>query len=437
MRLLHQYREQAQADLGRRRMRGQRAAAVTLAVASVVGLRWYAATRNPVCPAGFGPSAAPARGERVMDGPNAAHFYAAAADALPAQLEDSKLDTLSVAEQKAEVTRAAESLALVRQGFAYRYQGPGRTAWMKTEPAQGLSAPVPNYANLRKVARLLAADARVKAAAGDTAGALSSSLDAVRFGQDIGSRGNALIEGMIGTLIEGIGETEALKNVHGLSAAEARSAARRVEGLLDHEVTFGQIVASERRFGYAALDELFRDSSGKLGVEALDLNVSGTLDRIKMNAVVGALLLWYGKQGIVDDYTRAGEELTRRAALPYQQAKALGAPPEPRNWVVRMMTPHAQRAHLSRVRATMRQRVLAARLAVEAYRAEHGGSAPATLDELTHGPDPYLSVVPADPFSPDGTAPLRYRNGNAYSVGDNGADDGGTGDDDPLHIPSR
>jgi hypothetical protein len=97
------------------------------------------------------------------------------------------------------------------------------------------------------------------------------------------------------------------------------------------------------------------------------------------------------------------------------------------------MTTWFERERLSFTRSfalsAARKRILLARLAVQAYRLEHDGSAPYSLAALTDGAAPYLTAVPTDPFSPTGAEPLRYANGNVYSVGENGMDDGGIGDD--------
>ena len=70
-----------------------------------------------------------------------------------------------------------------------------------------------------------------------------------------------------------------------------------------------------------------------------------------------------------------------------------------------------------------RRRVLAAKMAVLAYRGEHG-ALPADLNALV--PD-YLPAVPQDPFT---QAPLRFRKPPGgfvvYSIGPDGADNGGT-----------
>ena len=75
-------------------------------------------------------------------------------------------------------------------------------------------------------------------------------------------------------------------------------------------------------------------------------------------------------------------------------------------------------------------RVTRTALAVERYRLAQGQS-PERLDDLCPR---FLDSVPLDPI--DGR-PLRYRKLEkgfvVYSVGANGADDGGTREDDPKH----
>jgi hypothetical protein len=72
------------------------------------------------------------------------------------------------------------------------------------------------------------------------------------------------------------------------------------------------------------------------------------------------------------------------------------------------------------------RRLVAAALAVRWYAAEHAGQLPANLEALVPA---YLPAVPADPFAL-AAQPIHYRNDPAnpivYSVGINGADDGGS-----------
>ncbi len=77
--------------------------------------------------------------------------------------------------------------------------------------------------------------------------------------------------------------------------------------------------------------------------------------------------------------------------------------------------------------------LLIAELAVRAHHLERG-ACPESLADLVPG---YLAAVPEDPFRP---GPLVYRrkaDGHSlYSVGEDGADDGGSPDRDILLAPS-
>jgi len=90
-------------------------------------------------------------------------------------------------------------------------------------------------------------------------------------------------------------------------------------------------------------------------------------------------------------------------------------------------------------RCSAQNRVLLARLAIQAYRQEHGGASPISLEKLIEGSRPYLNSVPVDPLSMNGDSPLRYNpaNGDVYSVGENGLDDHDMGDDADVTYQTR
>ena len=130
---------------------------------------------------------------------------------------------------------------------------------------------------------------------------------------------------------------------------------------------------------------------------------------------------------------RAAEDFNSRAvaelvSLQYQPSGLIKFGPivsMPPNWVVGGFRTAADR------------RLAAVALAVAVYQADHAGRLPATLEALVPA---YLPNVPLDPFDPDG-GPLRYApayrptpdappSPRVYSVGDDGQDDGGTGDPD-------
>jgi hypothetical protein len=92
-----------------------------------------------------------------------------------------------------------------------------------------------------------------------------------------------------------------------------------------------------------------------------------------------------------------------------------------------ILMPSFNRAAETHFRALTDRRVAVLALAMTLYRADHGGSWPASLDELVPAD---LASLPHDPFSTDDT-PLRYKRDAAagpiiYSVHENGIDDGGS-----------
>jgi hypothetical protein len=90
----------------------------------------------------------------------------------------------------------------------------------------------------------------------------------------------------------------------------------------------------------------------------------------------------------------------------------------------RIAQPALRHAVLRQYRALTERRVAALRLAMRLYQIDHDGRFPARLDDLVPN---YIPSVPLDLFAADGRA-LAYRSSPApliYSVGDDGADDGG------------
>lgn len=413
--------------------RARKVAALTLGITGIVMGRWMYASMPPTV-------ILPPKTPETLAGPNAQHFYAAGMEALSdnasKQIEEaySTIDqgtrtAQSLAERRAAVQVGTPALALLRQGFNYQFQNT-QNGWNKQQDdLYKLSAPVPNFVKIRGLTRLMAVEASVLAADGKYAAAVSSSLDAIRFGQDVG-KNPTLIAGMIGTLCQHIGSKEALLYVNQLTASEARQAIPRVAQLIENEPTAAQIIENDRLFGNGSFQEMMAVKP----TAALEMaGVFSSEDPLEMVSLIGmhiASVFWYTNQGIVDAYNHYMDRVIQQAALPFQQAqfpteaqrKAL--PP-----LAAISVPNFEKAHASITRSQTRNRVLLTQLAVQAYRQEHGGAYPKTLNDLLLAPNPYLTTIPADLFSPTGTDSLRYAKGKVYSVGENGKDESGEGDD--------
>lgn len=418
-----------------RRVKERRLALTTIAVSLLVGGRWYVANQQPTYPVGEGvyaPNTAPKWGK--MKQPNAATFYMAASDALDLDAinksvsgsHDGIFDLMDepLAVQKPAVTLAQPAFALLRQGMKYPYVADYQTNFFKVNLVQtkGLERPVANFIVMRDMARLLATDAAVHAAEGNHAAAMESSLDTVRLGIDQ-AQGHSLIDGMIGVLIQGIGAKQGIKYVANLSSEEARVAVTRLETMLATESTFPQIMTKERDMIYETMQNMFaRGNTGNLEEFA-----QGTGGRL----AYGAVLLYYTKQGLVNDFASYNDRVLAHIKQPYQQAKQIAQVAPSANPLVRMVSPDYKRALMQTTAKGAWNRVLLTQLAVQAYRGEHNGVLPSSLEVLTTGTNPYLTVAPTDPFSQSGSDLLRYnpQTGNVYSVGENGIDDGNSGDD--------
>lgn len=428
------------------RVRARRMALATLAVSLAFGGRWYAANVEPTYPTGQGvypaQNAAPKWG--AMKEPNAATFYMAATDALDLPAIKKSLEGVEggirylsdkpIAVQKNAVNLAQLSLTLLRQGMTYPYIADYQTNYFRSNPvtATGLERPSPSFIPIRETARLLAAEARVRASENNHAGAIESSLDAVRLGTDVG-QGHTLIDGMIGVLLQSIGAREGVRHVAHLSASEARIATARLETILANEPSFAHIITADRDTAYEILQSVHNVCTLS-GVKSWYTGEPNPrLSGVKGVIAYNALLVYSTKQGLANDVAVAYDSILTRVKLPYQQTKNLGEITPSANPLVRELAPSHPRAFRQTTLIAAWNRVLLTKLAAQAYRAEHAGAFPASLSVLTQGAKPYLKAVPTDPFSMTGTEPLRYDNvtGDIYSVGENGLDDGNvSGSDD-------
>lgn len=415
-------------------LRRRRLAALTIAVALGIACRWEVANRAPSYPVGEGVYQ---RKTETGNQPNAAVFYMAAADAyhvtLPAGLENGThgLIAAPLSLQKPAIAQAQPAFALLRQGMRYRFAPDTNINFFAVPDPRGEGPLQPrDFSPLREMARMLAVESRVKAASGDNYGALQSSLDAVRLGIDCG-QGDSLTAGMVGVLLQCIGVSEGVRHVAGLSGSEARAAATRLEPMLERERTFAQIMTAERDTStYAMLERVFETGTlrGLNSSTGEEFDLQGT----PWTFAAGAVVFARTKQGVVNDFARQYDRILARVKLPYHLAAhqtpvEASANPLVRHW----LTEEFDRAFSQTVRQSARNRVLLTRLAIQAYRREHGGTAPESLIALTRGKTPYLHALPSDPFSPIPGSSLRYNacTGTAFTVGENGVDEGNGGDD--------
>jgi len=283
-----------------------------------------------------------------------------------------------------------------------------------------------HLAGYRKAARLLALEARVRAARGDAAGAIDSALDAVALGVHV-VRGGVIINRLVGVACESIGREAAWDIADRLDARAARGAAQRLERIEGARIPLADTLEEERRSLLANLRQLMSRPRWRLELWP-QMNPEPRTDHERLTAL--ALAAWsyrWTKSGIL---ANCDEMMTRmiadarsgkfaRASAAFTTKDLLARDP-----ITLALTPAFDGILMTDLaRARVQNRLLMAKLAVHAFRTERG-RLPRSLEELVPG---YLARVPDDPFL-DGRT-LRYRRTKEgytlYSVGPDRFDNGG------------
>jgi len=409
-------------DAARRRRVLVGCTATPLLFALLLALLWYARMADPVVKLPVAP----------VPRPNAFDVYLRATKQLVREKDIGDAVAyapkrrLSVAEKTALLRANAPALATWRQGLTLPYREPAPVP-------RSVDILFPHYAKFRALARLSVLEGRIRAARGDSDGALYAHLDAVQFGQQI-PRGAVLIGRLVGIACQAVGRRPVWEMTPRLNAKTARSGARRMETILTQNVGLDETLTEEKYFGQAALLEMFREPErlAALGEAADEMGDSEAHDGRAEGALLRGMFFVYGKQNILNNYTQFMNRFIAQARRPY--AEHPGLPPLPFDPVSRIPLPAFEETHLKHVASGETQNaLLTAALAVQAYRAEHGGAALPSLSTLVPA---YLKAVPTDPFAATAGTPLRYRVAkNApvlYSVGPDGKDDGGTPINDPA-----
>ena len=410
-------------DAARRRRVLVGCTATPLLFALLLALLWYARMADPVVKLPVAP----------VPRPNAFDVYLRATKQLVREndigdaVAYAPKRRLSVAEKTALLRANAPALATWRQGLALPYREPAPVP-------RSFDTLFPHYAKFRALARLSVLDGRLRTARGDTSGAMSAHLDAVQFGQRI-PRGAVLIGRLVGIACQAVGRRPVWEMMPRLDVKTARAGARRMETILAQNVGLDETLTEEKYLGQGGLMEMFREPERVVALSRDEDEPPSTQpggDRLE-SAFVRGIFFIYGKRRILNDYTTFMDRFIVESRRPYAEHPSL--PPLPADPINRYLLPVYSEIRLKHVEGGETQNaLLTAALAVQAYRAEHGGAAPPTLAALVPA---YLKSVPADPFAATQNAPLGYRVAlrNApviYSVGPDGKDDHGAPINDPA-----
>ena len=318
---------------------------------------------------------------------------------------------LSLAELQALVRVNAPVFTTLHEGFNYDYHG----------TRCSFSTNLPELSKLRKLARFIALDMRIKRMSGDWNGAANDAIDSIRVGGDI-ARGLDILGMLVGVVIQATGRDGIEQCIDHLNAAQARAAAQRLAEVDRRHTPFADALQEEKWGGQAGLMEIFRKANWRHEIARLYCDDNDT-----MQSYYVAMTFTTSKGRLLNDYTRFVDAAIAKAKLPYTAAGAVTDPPLPKNILARTLVPIYSKARRKEADCQANNDLLMLEFALRAYRLEHGNY-PATLKQLLPAD---LLTLPHDPFSAGDS--LHYqRTGQGYtlySIGPNGKDDHGMLDD--------
>jgi len=288
-----------------------------------------------------------------------------------------------------------------------------------------LDIPLPELARLRESARLLAAEARCKAADGQVQAALENVAAIQSIARHVGAE-PILISYLVSVAIDSV----ALDTLEGILTTTQPSAADLAALPADETTSFQRAMrrslVGEEAFGLSAFSML----SFEMPTEAVYQEVGIRGEGEKLGARIFAPL-WrvYMLPDDLAGYRYYMKELRDSASLGFQAARGrLQKLDEPRRVkragiISGLVLPAISRACLRSTYAEAKHRLGRLALAVASYRAK-AGQFPAKLESLA--PD-YIAEIPIDPYD---EKPLRLRSHpggvTLYSLGESDSDDGGT-----------
>jgi len=303
----------------------------------------------------------------------------------------------------------------LRQGFRYDCQA---------VPVRSFRTPAPKWIDYQTLTRCLEIDARLRQQDGDWNGMANDELEMIRFGRDLqhGANFNGMYAGFTPL---SMGRRGLWQTIDHLTAAQARTAATRMEEIVMHHTTLADALQEEEWSVQASLLELFHqpDCRGTL----MHMCTRGNDIPITQQLTI----MTTSKRRMLDAYTRYMDALIANAKLPYAAPKT--TPPLPKDLITVAFVPQLADEPMMFAVSETQNSLLAVSFALRAFKLEHG-KYPKSLKELVPS---YLHAIPADPFAINGSV-LYKLNGDSYllySVGPDGKDNGGKASADGVVMP--
>lgn len=324
--------------------------------------------------------------------------------------------------------------------IAQQYSLARKTAWLQANNAgftlfnQAIKTPslapsqrinlkktLPEYAQLRELARQKVIESNARWMRNDYDGALQSGLDTIQMGHDM-RRGGVVITHLVGVAIGAIGRSVTHDTVEKLDANQSKTAARRLEKLLETRWSLAQTLTEDKYYSQNLWLEVFK-TKGWRSPNSLQKNMgftAATVPELLTNGDRIGLLIT-PKQRIMDDIVATYDREIANSKQPYlKRGKPLEIADDPFQQVFGI----SPLLRFNDARDLAGDQLLMFRLALHAYRLENGVYPP-SLKALVPA---YLNAIPADPYGSGES--WRYKlNGQNYrlwSIGPDGKDDGGT-----------
>ncbi len=370
---------------------------------------------RPVVPADLNSTPPP-------DAENAAVFLArAAAFVMLTKAQDAAADKIGgpgFTAADLALVRAAVAANAGALADAHAARGVAKVDWRVHFRRPVITVGQPNLNPQRELANLMRDAIVVQSADGDSAAAVDTALDLLRAAK-AEIAGKTVVANLVGLGMSGV-------------------AVRQLELALPKLTFAGEAGPrpAPRAQATALIAALLDDSFIRGMADAVDVDRVGSSDFLDQFAT-GWTLRPFFRSTDADRFPHA--EAVRAAALAGTLKAAESLPAQsasldgPKGFAT-VLDSDQTKLLITTLRATANRRLAAVAVAVRLYRIDHAGRLPGALADLV---PQYLPVVPVDPMRGDG-GPLGYAptyappgggppSPRVYSVGRDGADDGGAG----------
>ena len=270
---------------------------------------------------------------------------------------------------------------------------------------------LPHLRGFRSSARLFAARANLCVEEGRYAEAALDCIACVRLGADA-ARGGPLIAGLVGVACEAIGLHALDDIIPGVQPDDCRIAIAALRAAEAEHVPLAQVLEAEAIASKGNMKQMFAQQTLQMAENIKTLGVA--------EEEIARMLEDWQPAHSWHAFDKFFEAVIEQAHKPYWDRDEV---PKPGDQLVDTIVPVYARTGFKFALADARLRLALVHLATQAYLLDKG-LPPADLEALV--PE-YLDMIPDDPFA-DATLRSATRDGDfvIYSVGPDGADDGGT-----------